>query len=55
MTEAGRGGGPGRKQPNIMVTGTPGTGKTSLCAELCRAAGGALRHVEVGALVKAKG
>eukprot|EP00928_Gymnodinium_smaydae_P090928 TRINITY_DN74635_c0_g1_i1.p1 TRINITY_DN74635_c0_g1~~TRINITY_DN74635_c0_g1_i1.p1 ORF type:complete len:227 (+),score=71.99 TRINITY_DN74635_c0_g1_i1:57-737(+) len=43
-----------RKLPNILVTGTPGTGKTSTCARLAAQSGGRLTHVDVGALVKAK-
>ncbi|RKO91722.1 AAA domain-containing protein, partial [Blyttiomyces helicus] len=41
-----------RSQPNILVTGTPGTGKTTT-AELAAIATG-LVHVEVGKLVKEK-
>ncbi|CAA7390809.1 unnamed protein product [Spirodela intermedia] len=43
----------GRARPNILVTGTPGTGKTttsSLVAEATQ-----LRHINVGDLVKRKG
>lgn len=36
--------------PNILVTGTPGTGKTTVCGML--AAATSLRHVEIGTLVK---
>lgn len=39
--------------PNLLVTGTPGTGKTTLCAELAEATG--WRHVNVGELVREKG
>lgn len=39
--------------PNILVTGTPGTGKTTLSELLAMACG--LRHLEVGALVKQQG
>ena len=35
---------------NILVTGTPGTGKTSLAAGLAAATG--LRHVDVGVAIK---
>ncbi|KAJ7564338.1 hypothetical protein O6H91_02G013500 [Diphasiastrum complanatum] len=41
-----------RQQPNLLVTGTPGTGKTSLCSLLADATG--LRHINVGELVKDK-
>ncbi len=36
-----------------MITGTPGTGKTTLCGELATRTG--LRHVDVGALVRDRG
>eukprot|EP00271_Cylindrocystis_brebissonii_P020983 TRINITY_DN7292_c0_g1_i1.p1 TRINITY_DN7292_c0_g1~~TRINITY_DN7292_c0_g1_i1.p1 ORF type:complete len:235 (-),score=28.73 TRINITY_DN7292_c0_g1_i1:690-1394(-) len=39
--------------PNILVTGTPGTGKTSTCALLASATG--LNHVNVSDLVREKG
>ncbi|XP_072956985.1 adenylate kinase isoenzyme 6 homolog [Typha angustifolia] len=41
-----------RSRPNILVTGTPGTGKTTTSSLLADAAG--LRHVNVGDLVKEK-
>lgn len=41
-----------RKRPNILVTGTPGTGKTTLSADLAEAT--QLRHINVGDLVKEK-
>ena len=44
--------GAARALPNILVTGTPGTGKTSLCARLALSTKGKLQHVNVGALVK---
>lgn len=37
-------------RPNILVTGTPGTGKTTTC-ELVAAATG-MTHVDVGKLIK---
>ncbi len=43
--------------PNILVTGTPGTGKTSLCEQLgtsFAADGQTFNVVDVGALVKEK-
>jgi len=39
-----------RKRPNILVTGTPGVGKTTLCEAIAEATG--LRHLEVSKLVK---
>lgn len=39
---------PGR--PNVLVTGTPGVGKTHVCGMLARELG--LRHIEVGAFAK---
>lgn len=41
-----------RTAPNILVTGTPGTGKTSLCSMIAQTTN--LKHIEVGALVKEK-
>jgi adenylate kinase len=41
-----------RSKPNILVTGTPGTGKTTTCALLAEATG--LKHVNVGDLVKSE-
>ncbi|KAI9217410.1 AAA domain-containing protein [Blastocladiella britannica] len=43
---------PGRILPNILVTGTPGTGKTTLSELL--AAATSLNHINVGTLVKDK-
>lgn len=42
-----------RKKPNLLITGTPGTGKTTTCALLADATG--LKHVNVGELVKREG
>jgi len=39
--------------PNVLIVGTPGTGKTSLCEAIAERT--ALRHVLVGELVAAKG
>ena len=41
-----------RLKPNILVTGTPGTGKTSTCSLLADATG--ITHINVGDLVKSK-
>ncbi len=43
-----------RALPNILVCGTPGTGKTSLC-ELAAERCSVLRHVRVGDIVAAQG
>lgn len=42
-----------RRRPNLLVTGTPGTGKTTTSSLLADAT--ALRHVNVGDLVRDKG
>ena len=39
-----------RREPNILITGTPGTGKTTLSSELAQRTG--LSHLNVGDLVK---
>lgn len=41
-----------RKRPNILVTGTPGTGKTTMATALAEAT--QLLHVNVGELVRQK-
>lgn len=41
-----------RLKPNVLVTGTPGTGKTSTCSLLADATG--INHINVGDLVKSK-
>lgn len=41
-----------RERPNILVCGTPGTGKTTLCEQVAAESG--LRHVNVGDVVKAQ-
>ena len=41
-----------RTKPNILVTGTPGTGKTTLSQNLAQSLG--MNHIEVGKLVKEK-
>ncbi|KAH6580267.1 hypothetical protein BASA61_009761 [Batrachochytrium salamandrivorans] len=43
---------PARASPNILITGTPGTGKTTTCEMVAIATG--LVHIEVGKLVKEK-
>ncbi|KAK2718899.1 adenylate kinase isoenzyme 6-like [Artemia franciscana] len=42
-----------RNLPNILVTGTPGTGKSTLCQQLAEAHG--LQWIEVGRLAKESG
>ncbi|XP_022679223.1 adenylate kinase isoenzyme 6 homolog isoform X1 [Setaria italica] len=49
---AANGGASRRSRPNVLVTGTPGTGKTTTCSLLSEAAG--LRHVNIGDLVREK-
>ena len=41
---------PPRQHPNILVTGTPGTGKTTHCELIASEA--SLRHINVGDIVK---
>ena len=41
-----------RKIPNILITGTPGVGKTSTAQQIAEKLGAGFRCVEVGALVK---
>lgn len=41
-----------RNKPNILVSGTPGTGKTTTSSALAEAT--QLRHINVGELVKDK-
>ncbi|GAB2211468.1 hypothetical protein Droror1_Dr00024782 [Drosera rotundifolia] len=41
-----------RTEPNMLITETPGTGKTTMSSALAEATG--LRHIEVGELVKQK-
>ena len=48
LSAAGEGG--TSRGPNILVTGTPGTGKSCTCALIAEATG--LKHLEVGELVK---
>jgi broad-specificity NMP kinase len=39
-----------RSLPNILITGTPGTGKTTTAQQVAEATG--LKHLQVGTLVK---
>ena len=41
-----------RKKPNILITGTPGTGKTTTSSALAEST--QFRHINVGDLVKEK-
>jgi adenylate kinase len=40
------------RRPNILVTGTPGTGKTTTCEEVAAVTG--LQHINIGEWVKQK-
>ena len=42
-----------RKNPNIIITGTPGTGKTTHAEQLAQATG--FKHVSVNQIVKDEG
>lgn len=42
-----------RRAPNILVTGTPGTGKSTTCEQIAEAT--QLRHINVGDWVKDQG
>lgn len=42
-----------RTQPNIIITGTPGVGKTTHCEQLAEKTG--LKHLSVNEVVKDKG
>ncbi|RZC91057.1 hypothetical protein C5167_028889 [Papaver somniferum] len=41
-----------RRKPNILITGTPGTGKTITSSQLSEAT--EFRHINIGVLVKEK-
>jgi len=42
-----------RKLPNILITGTPGTGKTTTAEQVATITG--FQHLQVGNLVKERG
>lgn len=42
-----------RSRPNIIITGTPGVGKTTHCEQLAESTG--LKHLSVNDVVKEKG
>lgn len=42
-----------KKEPNIIITGTPGVGKTSHCEVLCQHTG--LKHLSINQIVKERG
>lgn len=46
---------PTRIRPNILIAGTPGTGKTTLCESVVSGSAGTMIHVDVGKLVREKG
>ena len=41
-----------KQRPNVLVTGTPGTGKSTTCEQIAEATG--LQYVDVGGLVKSQ-
>ena len=43
----------GRKNPNIIITGTPGVGKTSHCEMLAQNT--SLKHLSINEVVKTRG
>merc|ERR1712166_1204542 len=44
-----------RTRPNILITGTPGCGKTTTADLVVTLSSGAMRHIEVSKLVEEKG
>ena len=44
-----------RQYPNIVITGTPGTGKSTTAQLLAEQSPVPLRHINVGELIKEKG
>ena len=42
-----------KSEPNIIITGTPGVGKTSHCEVLCHSTG--LKHLSINQIVKERG
>ncbi|KAG8885287.1 factor activating pos9, partial [Tulasnella sp. 403] len=45
---------PTRRRPNIVITGTPGTGKTTHAQHLVDSSPTPLKHINVGEWVKEK-
>uniref|UniRef100_A0A8D8S000 Adenylate kinase isoenzyme 6 homolog n=1 Tax=Cacopsylla melanoneura TaxID=428564 RepID=A0A8D8S000_9HEMI len=43
---------PRRSKPNILITGTPGTGKTTLCSELVKKLGSSIQVLDVNQIAK---
>ena len=41
-----------KQRPNVLVTGTPGTGKSTTCEQIAEATG--LQYVDIGGLVKSQ-
>ena len=41
-----------KQRPNVLVTGTPGTGKSTTCEQIAEATG--LQYVDIGSLVKSQ-
>lgn len=53
MDSEGKSQPPKPKRPNVLVTGTPGTGKTSTCEMVAKISG--FTHINVSELVRQKG
>lgn len=41
-----------KQRPNVLVTGTPGTGKSTTCEQIAEATG--LQYVDIGSIVKSQ-
>ncbi len=41
-----------KQRPNVLVTGTPGTGKSTTCEQITEATG--LHYLDIGSIVKSQ-